>query len=64
MFDSVQAGWLAGDDYRAAVEAAGVVELPHPGDNDPQDEEVEPQGLPADLLGGRFEDPRPPGISE
>lgn len=64
MFDSVQAGWLAGDDYRAAVEAAGVVELPDPGDNDSQDEEVEPRDLSAGLLGGRFEDPRPPGISE
>ena len=32
MFDSVQAGWLAGDDYRRAVEAAGVVELPRSGE--------------------------------
>lgn len=28
MFDHVQLGWLGGDDYRAAAEAAGVVELP------------------------------------
>lgn len=28
MFDDVQLGWLSGDDYGAAAEAAGVVELP------------------------------------
>ncbi|HEY9472636.1 MAG TPA: hypothetical protein VIS06_02165, partial [Mycobacteriales bacterium] len=33
MFDSVQAGWLAGDDYRRAVQAAGVVELPRSGES-------------------------------
>ncbi|HEX5495984.1 MAG TPA: hypothetical protein VFX70_15555 [Mycobacteriales bacterium] len=27
MFDHVQMGWLESDDYRAAVEVAGVVEL-------------------------------------
>ena len=62
MYDSVQAGWLGGDDYRVAAEAVGVVELPEPGDGDPPVSEPDAQGLPARLLGGRFEDSCPPGI--
>ncbi|HEY9392329.1 MAG TPA: hypothetical protein VIR27_21460 [Mycobacteriales bacterium] len=47
MFDHVQLGWLAGDDYRAAAEAAGVVELPDNSEpNDPTDDP--PTDTPAD----------------
>lgn len=46
MFDHVQLGWLAGDDYRAAAEAAGVVELPDSELDEPTD--APPTDTPAD----------------
>lgn len=46
---------LDSDSYEQAVERAGVVELPEPGELDPPSE-----GL-TDLLTGRFEDDEPPG---
>lgn len=57
MFDDVQRGWLDGDDYVVAAEAAGVVELPESGDEDPPDR---PPGtartVPDVVLTGRWED--------
>lgn len=64
MYDDVQVGWLAGDDYRVAAESAGVVELPDTSDGDPPLPESGARDLPPGLLGGRFEDPCPPGIGE
>lgn len=55
MFDEVHEGWLAGDDYRRAAEAAGVVELP-------DGEGPQPAGgLPEQVSSGRWEDADPPG---
>ncbi|HEX5495706.1 MAG TPA: hypothetical protein VFX70_14135 [Mycobacteriales bacterium] len=61
MFDQVQRGWLDGDDYRVAVEAAGVVELP--GASDPADcpDGTADAGL-GELLASRWEDSDPPGV--
>jgi len=60
MFDDVQQGWLGGDDYARAVEAAGVVELPEPGE--PESAETpEPDPLPESVSTGRWEDADPPG---
>jgi hypothetical protein len=64
MYDDVQNGWLVGDGYRVAAEAAGVVELPDTSHGDPPMAESGAQDLPAGLLGGRFEDPCPPRIGE
>lgn len=59
------AGWLAGDDYRRAVEAAGVVELPEPGETESEPVGSDVDGAPLDrlldLLDGRFEETDPPG---
>lgn len=43
------------DDYRRAVERAGVIELPDDGEPAPSSSRL------ADLLSGRFEDDEPPG---
>lgn len=56
MFDDVQRGWLDGDDYRLAAEAAGVVELPDDG-------RPRPGPLPERVSTGRWEDDDPPGAS-
>ena len=66
VFDSVQSGWLAGDDYRRAAEAAGVVELPDPTEPAESVESAESSGepmadMPDDLFDGRWEDADPPG---
>ena len=71
MFDEVQMGWLAGDDYERAVEAAGVVELPM-SDESQSDGSTEPdESCPVyrDVLDElvrdrcRWEDDNPPGVS-
>lgn len=54
MWDDVQRGWLDGDDYRRAAEAAGVVELP--------DDRTPPGLLPERVSTGRWEDDDPIGI--
>lgn len=55
MFDEVQRGWLDGDDYVRAAEAAGVVELPDDGT-------LPPGPLPTQVSTGRWEDDNPPGV--
>jgi hypothetical protein len=66
VFDEVQCGWLAGDDYRRAVERHGVLELPDDGEPEPEPEpEAEPGPLPGPLppevSSGRWVDDDPPG---
>ncbi|HEY9389761.1 MAG TPA: hypothetical protein VIR27_08335 [Mycobacteriales bacterium] len=58
MFDEVQRGWLAGDDYRRAVERHGVRELPDDGE---PEREIEPGPLPPEVSSGRWVDDDPPG---
>lgn len=53
MWDDVQRGWLDGDDYRRAAEAARVVELP--------DDRTPPGLLPERVFTGRWEDDDPIG---
>ncbi|HEY9474556.1 MAG TPA: hypothetical protein VIS06_11995 [Mycobacteriales bacterium] len=76
MFDEVQMGWLAGDDYARAVEAAGVVELPmsdesrlpEPEESDKSTEADESCPVYRDVLDElvrdrcRWEDDNPPGV--
>ena len=62
MFDEVQRGWLAGDDYRRAVERHGVRELPDDGEPEPEvGTEPGPGPLPAEVSSGRWVDDDPPG---
>ncbi|HEY9475652.1 MAG TPA: hypothetical protein VIS06_17605 [Mycobacteriales bacterium] len=67
MFDEVQMGWLAGDDYERAVEAAGVVELPMSDESRlPESDQSCP--VSRDVLDElvrdrcRWEDDNPPGV--
>ncbi|HEY9475461.1 MAG TPA: hypothetical protein VIS06_16640 [Mycobacteriales bacterium] len=72
MSDEVQCGWLAGDDYRAAVERAGAKELPDDGIPDGEPwivSALAPVVQPPDTtyqellarVDGRWEDSDPPG---
>ena len=64
MFDSEQLGLLAGDEYRRAAasrdtDQSGSDQQEPTGQ--PRPEDPGPVNLPADLLGGRFDDDDPPG---
>lgn len=65
MFDDVQLGWLAGDEYRRAAEEAEEAERDE-ADQDRQPPPAEPSarigGLPAEVLTGRWTDDDPPGL--
>lgn len=61
MYDEVQRGWLAGDDYEQAAEAAGVVELPESGEPSPTHRNVV-DDLVRDRC--RWEDDNPPGLGQ
>ena len=70
MFDEVQMGWLAGDDYARAVEAAGVVELPMSDESQSDGSTEADESCPVyrDVLDElvrdrcRWEDDNPPGV--